>query len=91
MILEANLRDVKQKCRKFRNSGIITGVIKRKNGEDIAIALKGSDVDKYLKRMGDHSNLCLNLEGEVINTLITNVQRDVIIHKAINLDLKEIN
>ena len=38
-MLDANKRDVKIKCRKFRNNGKATGVINRKNGDNISISV----------------------------------------------------
>ncbi|MGU8568913.1 hypothetical protein ACV3R5_00105 [Clostridium perfringens] len=67
-MLNANKRDVKIKCRKFRNNGKATGVINRKNGDNISISVKISDLDKFLAKHGDHSDLEINLDGEVINT-----------------------
>ena len=68
-MLNANKRDVKIKCRKFRNNGKATGVINRKNGDNISISVKISDLDKFLAKHGDHSDLEINLEGEVINIM----------------------
>lgn len=89
-MLQVNKRDVNVKCRKFRNSGEATGVINRKNGENISISLKISDLDKFLAKNGDHSNLVVDLEGEIIKTFITEVQRDLLIHNAININLREL-
>lgn len=46
-MLNANKRDVKIKCRKFRNNRKATGVINRKNGDNISISVKISDLDKF--------------------------------------------
>ncbi|MDZ5252987.1 hypothetical protein [Clostridium sp. LIBA-8841] len=89
-MLQANKRDVRVKCRKFRNAGKATGVINRKNGENISVSLKISDLDKFLAKYGDHSNVDINLEGEIIKTSIIEVQRDLLIHNAININLREI-
>ncbi|ELC8441936.1 hypothetical protein QYB59_000944 [Clostridium perfringens] len=89
-MLQANKRDVRVKCRKFRNAGEATGVINRKNGENVSISLKISDLDKFLAKYGDHSNIDINLENEIIKTSIIEVQRDLLIHNAININLREI-
>ena len=89
-MLNANIRDVKIKCRKFRNRGYATGMINRKNGDNVAISLKISDLDKFLAKNGDYCEVDINLENEIIKTSITEVQRDVIVHNAINIDLREI-
>ncbi|WP_300259302.1 hypothetical protein [Clostridium sp.] len=88
-MLEANKRDAKIKCRKIRNNGKATGVINRKNGDNISISIKLSDLDKFLTNYGDHSDLDINLDGEVIKTSIIEVQRDLLVHNAININLRE--
>lgn len=89
-MLSANLRDIKVKCRKFRNAGYATGVINRNNGENVAISIKISDLDKFLAHNVDRCNVDINLDKEVIKTSIIEVQRDMIFHNAININLKEI-
>ncbi|WP_300351300.1 hypothetical protein [Clostridium sp.] len=89
-MLSANLRDVKIKCRKFRNAGYATGMINRKNGENIAISIKISEVDKFLAKNGEYCEIDINLENEIIKTSITEVQRHNIVHNVINIDLREI-
>lgn len=88
-MLEANKRDAKIKCRKIRNNGKATGVINRKNGDNISISIKLSDLDKFLTKYGDYSDLDINLDGEVIKTSIIEVQRDLLVHNAININLRE--
>jgi len=90
MIIDANLRDLKIKGRKFRNEGRTMGIIIRSNGETLPISVKRSDIDKFLKRYGDHSVVTLSIDGENITTSIVEVQRDVILHYAHNVQFKEI-
>ncbi len=90
MIVEANVRDVKIKTRKFRNQGKTVGLIKRTNGESIPVSMTRSEVDKYLGRFGDHSNMTINLAGEDIKASIVKIERDVVLHYAHHIELKEI-
>lgn len=90
MIIDANLRDLKIKGKKFINEGKTIGVIIRSNGEPLPISVKRSDMDKFLKKYGDHSNVILSINGENINTSIAEVQRDAVLHYAHNVQFKEI-
>jgi ribosomal protein L25 (general stress protein Ctc) len=90
MIIDANLRDLKIKGKKFINEGKTIGVILRSNGETLPISVKRSDMDKFLKKYGDHSNVILSINGENINTSIAEVQRDIVLHYAHNVQFKEI-
>lgn len=89
-MIKAEKRNPNIKARKFRNMGRATGVINRKNGENTCISLKISDLDKFLAKYGDYSNIDIDLEGERINTSIIELQRDTLIHNAININLREI-
>ncbi|MPQ42254.1 hypothetical protein [Clostridium tarantellae] len=89
-MLKAKLRDLKLKCRKFRNEGRATGLLKRKNGENVPISIKGSDLDKLIQREGREGVIDLQLNEEVIQTEIIDLQRHLLVHNIINIDLKEI-
>ncbi|GAB6169630.1 hypothetical protein JCM1393_20900 [Clostridium carnis] len=89
-MLEARLRDVKTRGRSLRNAGYTTGTLKRKNGEVQLISVLGYKLETYLLRNGLNSNMEINFNGETLNTKIFSVQRDVIKHNVINLDLIEI-
>ncbi|WP_242844074.1 hypothetical protein [Clostridium sulfidigenes] len=90
MIIDASLRDLKIKGRKFRNEGRTVGMILRSNGDTLPISIKRSDMDKFLKRYGDHSDVTLRVDGENINSSIIEVQRDLLLHYAHNVQFKEI-
>ncbi|GAA0776333.1 hypothetical protein [Clostridium subterminale] len=90
MIIDASLRDLKIKGRKFRNEGRTMGIILKSNGDILPISIKRSDMDKFLKRYGDHSEVTLSVDGENINTSVIEVQRDLVLHYAHNIQFKEI-
>ncbi|WP_346938563.1 hypothetical protein [uncultured Clostridium sp.] len=83
MIIDASLRDLKIKGRTM-------GIILKSNGDILPISIKRSDMDKFLKRYGDHSDVTLSVDGENINTSVIEVQRDLVLHYAHNVQFKEI-
>ena len=89
-MLEANLRDVKVKGKVIRNLGYSTGTLRRKNGEILPISILGHKLYTYLSRHGLKTNITIKLEGLIINSKIDRIQRDLIFHNAINIDLIEI-
>lgn len=89
-MLDIVLRDTKIKCRKFRNKGMTTGTLKRKNGEIIPISMIIYKVDAYLNRYGFESLLDISFEGEIIKTKIKYAQKHIINHNVINIDLIEV-
>lgn len=90
MVLEANVRDLKIKNRKFRNDGLTIGVVKRINGETIPVSLTRSKLMTYLGRCGNNNGLTINLNGEHIKTTIEHIEKDVVLHFAHHIQLKEI-
>ncbi|MEG2288851.1 MAG: hypothetical protein RR891_10960 [Clostridium sp.] len=90
MIIEASIRDLKIKGRTFRNAGRTIGIIFKNNGEGLPISVKCSDIETFLKRFGDHSNITLNINGEKLNTSILKVERDAVLHHPHNIEFKEL-
>ena len=90
LLLEINIRDVKKKGKTLRNKGIITGTLKRVNGEKYNIQLLGNDLDTIIARSNLNLTLQVKFQGEVINTKIERVQKDVLFHNIINADLYEL-
>lgn len=88
-MLEVNSRDVKKRGKVLRNKGIITGTLKRKDGKICNIQLFGSNLDTIVYRTGLKIRLQIKFEGELINTKINRVQRDVLFHNIINIDFLE--
>lgn len=88
-MLEVNNRDLKKKGKSLRNKGIITGMLKRKNGQVYNIQMNGNDLDTLVARSGLNLSLPIRFQGDLINTRIDIVQRDVIYHNIINVDLLE--
>ncbi|WP_411168654.1 hypothetical protein ACH36K_16315 [Clostridium sp. MB05] len=89
-MLEANLRDIKKKGKTLRNLGMVTGTLKRKNGEICLISMIGHKLETHLLRNGLKSKIQLNFENNIINTRIERVQKDIIFHNVINIDLVEL-
>lgn len=88
-MLEIKKRDVKIKCRKFRNQGLATGTLKRSNGEIIPISLLSRVIDKILVASDYDKNITLNYEGEEIPAKIDRLQRHLTLHNTINVDFIE--
>ncbi len=88
-MIEINLRDVNIKCKKLRKEGIITGTLKRINGEIIPISLKGNKIDSYILNNGFNEDLNVVLNGEEIVTKIYRVQKNLLIHNIDNIDIWE--
>lgn len=88
-MLEVSSRDLKKKGKSLRNKGIITGTLKRKNGQVYNIQMNGNNLNTLVTRRGLNLSLPINFQGDLINTRIEIVQRDVLYHNIINVDLLE--
>lgn len=89
MLIKASKRDSSIKTRKFKNQGMSIGIIKRKDGSNLPISLKRSDVERYLRNFRGNEELNLDLDGEEIWVKILNIQRDIIRHYPHHIELVE--
>ena len=89
-MLEARLRDVRKKSRSLRNLGLVTGTLKRRNGLIIPISMIGYKLDTFAKRNGLGVKVVIELDREVIKSKIDRVQRNMITHDIMNIDLIEL-
>lgn len=87
MKLELGLRDVSIKCKKLRRNNNATGTL-RKNGEIIPILVKGSDVDKYVKRYGVYNDITVSFDGCELVVKAINVEKHNIDHNITNIDFE---
>mgnify|MGYP003547691780 CR=1 FL=1 len=69
-MLEAKVRDVNKKGKTLRNSGLVTGTVKRKNGEIIPISMIGFKLETYIKRNGLNTNIPLTFDNEELKVRI---------------------
>ena len=88
-LLKVDIRDIKVKCKKLRKKGIISGTLRRTNGEIVPISLKGSDVDKHILNNGLNKEIFIIFNNEEIRTKIYKLQRNLLVHNVINIDLLE--
>ena len=89
-MLEAKLRDIRKKNRSLRNAGLVTGTLKRENGLIIPISMISNKLETFVKRNGLGTEVIIEFEKEVIKTKIDRVQRELLIHNIINIDLIEL-
>ena len=89
-MLEAKIRDVKKKGRSLRNLGLVTGTIKRKNGEIVPISMIGFKLETYLNRNGMNSVIPVNFNDEEVTVKIERLQRHVLTHNVMNIDTFEV-
>ena len=89
-MLEAKVRDVNKKGKTLRNSGLVTGTVKRKSGEIIPISMIGFKLETYIKRNGLNTNIPLTFDNEELKVRIDRLQRNVLSHNIINIDTFEV-
>lgn len=87
--MKLELRDVSIKCKKLRRNNLATGTL-RKEGKIIPISVKGSDVDKYIKKYGAYNNITLEFEDQEVVVKIINVEKHLIDHNITNIDFEAV-
>lgn len=88
-MIQINRRNSNIKCKKLRRQGLITGTLRRRNGDIIPISLKGSSVDTFVNKNGLNEELIVLFENSEIKTRIYKVQKNLIFHNIDNIDLIE--
>lgn len=87
--MKLELRDVSIKCKKLRRNNLATGTL-RKEGKIIPISVKGSDIDKYIKKYGAYNNITLEFEDQEVVVKVINVEKHLIDHNITNIDFEAV-
>lgn len=88
-MIQINRRNSSGKCKKLRRQGLITGTLRRCNGEIISISVKGNSIDTFVNKNGLNAELVVLFENNEIKTRIYRVQRNLMFHNIDNIDLIE--
>lgn len=88
-MIQINRRNSNVKCKKLRRQGLITGTLRRCNGDIIPISVKGNSIDTFVNKNGLNAELVVMLENSEIKTRIYIVQRNLMFHNIDNIDLIE--
>ncbi len=91
--LNINLRvkTANHDVKRARRSGEIPGVIYGKYMKNLLFEIGELELNSAIIRQGEHGTLSVNIDGEDINALIKEVQRDVVTKKIIHIDLEKVD
>ena len=78
-------------AKRVRRTGKIPGVIYGRDIKNILVEMGEIELNSAISRQGEHGTLNINLEGNNVNALIKEVQRDVVTKKIIHIDLEKID
>lgn len=89
-MLELSIRDVGIKGKKLRNKGLVTGTLRRKDGQIIPIFLSSNILEQYIVITDYCKDLDVKFENEIIHVHIKEAQRHFTKNNVINMDFIEI-
>ena len=89
-MLELSIRDVGIKGKKLRNKGLVTGTLRRKDGQIIPIFLSSNLLEQYIVITDYCKDLDVKFEKEIIHVHIKEAQRHFTKNNVINMDFIEI-
>jgi large subunit ribosomal protein L25 len=77
-------------ARRERRKGFVPGILYGKNIENILFEVGNMELEKNVARNGEHGIMEVNLNGEKHKTIIKEIQKDVVNHKILHIDLEEL-
>ncbi|OFI05779.1 general stress protein CTC [Clostridium acetireducens DSM 10703] len=81
----------KQSGKKVRKNGNIPGVIYGKNMNNLLFEISEMELNREIKKNGEHGIVNINLNNKNYKTIIKEVQRHPITHEIIHLDLENLH
>lgn len=73
-----------------RRKGFVPGVLYGKNLNNLMFEIGELELNKEISINGQHGIINIDIEGEHHKALIKDVQRDVVTHKILHLDVEEL-
>lgn len=91
--LNINLRTKKANhdAKRVRRAGKVPGIIYGKDMRNLLVEMGELELNSAILTQGEHGTLNVNVDGENVNALIKEVQRDVVTKKIIHIDLEKID
>ena len=91
-ILNLSKRDtsVPNNAKKLRRKGMIPGILYGKKFNEFIFEIGELELCREISKNGEHGIVNFDLNGEELQAVIKDVQRDPVTHKIIHLDLEEL-
>jgi len=77
-------------ARKERRKGLVPGVMYGKTINNLMFEISELELNKEIGANGEHGLIDINIDGEQHKGLIKEVQRDVVTHKILHIDIEEL-
>ena len=77
-------------ARKERRKGLVPGVIYGKNINNLMFEIGEIELNKEISVNGEHGLIDINIDGNQHKGLIKEVQRDIVTHKILHIDIEEL-
>lgn len=90
--LNINLRtkQANHDAKRARRNGRVPGIIYGKDINNLLFEIGELELNSAILSQGEHGTLNVNIDGDNVNTLIKEVQRDAVTKKIIHIDLEKI-
>lgn len=85
-LLQATIRDKKDKPEILRKSGLIPGVLYGEDIKNSSVCVSEKDLEKTLKESGETSIIALDIDGAKTDVLIHQIAKDPVSGKIIHID-----
>lgn len=78
-------------AKKVRKNGKVPGIIYGKDINNILFEISELELNSVISDKGEHGTLNINIDGNNVDTLIKEVQRDAVTKKIMHIDLEKID
>lgn len=92
-LLKAEVRNATGKigCKKLRSKGFVPAVVYGHNKQTKSLLLNKSELERILNRHGSRTMINLELGGQIVPTIIKEVQKHVIKEELLHIDLQQLS
>jgi len=77
-------------ARKERRKGLVPGVIYGKSIQNLMFEIGELELNKEISVNGEHGLIDINIDGKQHKGLIKEIQRDIVTHKILHIDIEEL-
>lgn len=88
--VKSRTKHVNHDAKKTRKKGMVPGVLYGKGIQNLLFEIGELELNDVIHREGEHALLNVEIDGNSVNTLIKEVQRDPVTRKVLHVDLEKI-
>lgn len=90
LILNKRIKNSSNSAKKERKKGNVPGIMYGKKLGNLMFEIGEMDLARELSAIGEHGVINFNYDGHTGKALIKDIQKDMLTHKVVHIDLEEV-